>query len=77
MAAISDAPVLQHVRTDSSFILDENASDHDKEVGSPKLNIDIAKHDNSGDVYEEVREINLDGSGKERPIGELCAGSSN
>lgn len=68
MAQVIDAPVLRHERTDTSSVVDEKTSYHD-EKGSPKVDEKHGDLDHTGDVFEEVREIDLGVDGKERPIG--------
>lgn len=68
MSQVIDAPVLRHERADTSSVIDEKHSIND-EKGSPRLEDKHAPLDDAGDVFEEVREIDLGDDGKERPIG--------
>lgn len=68
MVQVIDAPVLRHERKDTSSIVDEKDS-YDKEPGSPKVDVQHVSDHDAGDVFEDVRDIDLGEDGKERPIG--------
>lgn len=74
MSAVIDAPEYHsgekpHTPADSNSIDEKFGHEHEKGKYTIEVNEDL------GDVYEDVRAIDLDASGKEKPIGafKVCA----